>query len=401
MPDMRDFVFGSWRAVPLLGVTQILAWGILFYPPVLTVPLIAAERGWSLPFAMGGFSVGLLCAGLIAPMVGRMIDRRGGHVVMTGGSIAAAIGLLGLVFAAHPVAYMLAWMVIGAATAASLYDPAFATLGRIFGIAARRPITIVTFFGGLASTVSWPATHLLIAACGWRGTYVVYALVLLLVCAPLHALALPRTRADPGARPPETRARRPEVVPARGSIFILVIVGFAAYAFVPSAMAAHLLAILGRAGLDPALAVAVGALFGPAQVAARLCEFAFAGNAHPLAIVRSALLLTVSAFVLLGLAGITAVSAAVFALMFGLSNGLVSIARGTVPLALFGAASYGRIVGRIAGPFMLVQSGAPLVMAFVAERASDAAALALAAAFAVVALGCFLAVRRPARPPAG
>ncbi len=396
MPKAREFVTGPWRAVPILGLTQILAWGSLFYPPVLTVPLIASDRGWSLSFAMSGLSVGLLCAGLISPTVGRTIDRHGGHVVMTVGSIGGAIGLCALVFASHPVTYVLAWMVIGAAMAASLYDSAFATLGRIFGASARRPITMLTFPGGLASTVSWPTTHLLIAMFGWRGAYLCYALLLVLVAAPLHALALPRGHADPPVRPQPAHAPMPTVVPARGLIFALVIAGFAAYAFVPSAMAAHLLAILERAGIDPALVVTIGALFGPAQVTARLCEFTLAGNAHPLAIVRSALLLTVSAFVLLALAGISGPSAAAFSIMFGLSNGLVTIARGTVPLALFGASGSGRMVGRIAGPFMLVQSVAPLVMAFVAERVSDTAALTVAACFAIAALACFLTVRRPA-----
>ena len=159
---LRDFIEGPWRAVPVLGVTQILSWGTIFYTPVLIVPLIAAERGWSITFTMGGFSVGLLTAGLIAPYVGRSIDRFGGHVVMTIGSLIGALGLFLIVYANHPVAYYAVWMVLGAAMAANLYDSAFATLGRIFGIGARRPITALTLAGGFASTVSWPATHFLL-----------------------------------------------------------------------------------------------------------------------------------------------------------------------------------------------------------------------------------------------
>ena len=392
----RDVLFGPWRAVPVLGVTQILAWGALFYPPVLTVPLIAAERGWSLAFTMGGLSVGLLSAGLIAPLTGRMIDRHGGHVVMTVGSLAGAAGLVALVLAPNRVAYLAAWVLIGAAMAGSLYDPAFATLGRIFGAAARRPITVLTFMGGLASTASWPATRLLLDAHGWRGTYLVYAALLALVAAPLHALALPRGRADAHVRPSGSVAAPAVHLPARGLPFWLVAAGFAAYAFVPSGLSAHLLAIFGRAGIDPATVVAIGALFGPSQVASRLCEFAFAGNAHPLYVARAAFGLIVCAFVVLALAGISAPVAAAFAVMFGVSNGLLTIARGTVPLALFGPAGYGRLIGRIAGPCLAMQSAAPLVLAFVAERASDAAALALVCAFALVALACFVAIRRPA-----
>ena len=136
MPPWRDVVSGSWRAVVVLGVTQILAWGALFYPPVLTVPLIAADHGWSAAFTMGGFSLGLLVAGVIAPRIGATIDRHGGHRVMPIGSLAGALGLVLLTQADRPFAYLAVWAVVGAAMAASLYDPAFATLGRIFGTKA-------------------------------------------------------------------------------------------------------------------------------------------------------------------------------------------------------------------------------------------------------------------------
>ena len=390
----RAFFLGPWRAVPILGVTQILAWGALFYPPVLTVPLIAADHGWSLAFTMSGLSVGLLAAGLIAPTVGRMIDRHGGHVVMTVGSLAGAAGLIALVHADSAAAYLAAWVVIGAAMAGSLYDPAFASLGRIFGAAARRPITMLTFIGGLASTASWPATRVLLDAHGWRGTYLVYAALLALVAAPLHALALPRDRVDAHVAPTMAAAAPTVHLPSRGRPFLLVAAGFAAYAFVPSGLSAHLLAIFGRAGIEPATVVAIGALFGPAQVASRLCEFVFGGGAHPLYVARTAFGLMVAAFVMLALAGIAAPTAAAFAILFGVSNGLVTIARGTVPLALFGPVGYGRLIGRIAGPWLVMQSAAPLVLAVVAERVSDAAVLGLACMFALVALACFVAIRR-------
>lgn len=397
MPHARDFVFSPWRAVPVLGVTQILAWGSLIYPPVLIIPLIAADRGWSLSFAMSGLSIGLFCAGLVALTVGKMVDRHGGHVVMSVGSLVGALGLVAIVHADSPAAYVAAWMVTGVGMAASLYDAAFATLGRIFGAGARRPITMLTFPGGLASTVSWPVTHLLITAVGWRGAYLVYAALLVMVALPLHLFALPRTAALATGTPqaPVNVAAPPPLRPARGFMFALVVAGFAAYAFIPSGLSAHLLAIFKRSGIDPGVAVMIGALFGPAQVTARLAEFAFAGSAHPLSIARTALATTACAFLLIAVAGISVPVAAVFSIMFGLSNGLVTIARGTVPLALFGAAGYGAMVGRIAGPWLVMQSLAPLVMALVAERVSDAAALGLAACFAVVALACFWMIRRP------
>ena len=406
MPTLRDMTIGAriagawitgpWRAVSVLGVTQIIAWGTIFYSPVLTAPLIAADHSWSLSFTMSGFSLGLLIAGLVSPYVGRSIDSRGGHVVMAAGALVSAAGLLGLAVARNPAIYLAAWIVLGAGLGASLYDPAFATLGRIFGVAARRPITFLTLAGGFASTVGWPATHFLIGAVGWRGTYVVYAALMAVVCAPLCAFALPRSRAAIEApKQLAAGAKSPApLLPSNGAVFMLVTAAFTAYAFVPSALSAHLLAIFGRTGIDAATVVAIGALFGPAQVVARVAELAFGRDIHPLLVGRAAVLLLVAAFGLLALFGISPLLAAAFAVMFGAANGLLTITRGALPLALFGADGFGRTMGRIGGFWLVMQSAAPLVMALVAERASDAAALELTAGFTVVALGCFALIRR-------
>jgi hypothetical protein len=395
VPKPSAFIFGPWRAVSVLGVTQILSWGALFYPPVLTVPLIAADHGWSRSFAMAGFSVGLFVGGLCARYVGGAIDRFGGHVVMPIGSLIGAAGLAGLVLAPGTLGYFAAWITIGVAMAASLYDPAFATLGRIFGSAARSPITVLTLAGGFASTVSWPATQFLIDKVGWHGTYLVYAALLAGLAAPLHAFALPREQAGASARSAagERSAKLP--APAHGLTFLLVATGFAAYAFVPSALSAQLLAIFQRFGLSAATVVAIGMLFGPSQVAARICELSFARRLDPIWTARFAVGLLVSAFVLLAMLPFSAAVAALFAVMFGMANGLLTIARGTVPLALFGASGYGRLMGRIGGPYLVVQSVAPVVLTFVADRVSDAAGLAVVAGFALVALLCFVVIRRP------
>ena len=397
MPTFHDFVLGPWRAVSVLGVTQILAWGAIFYPPVLTLPLIAADRGWSITFVMGGFSLALLVAGLVSPLVGRLIDRHGGHRVMPVGSLLAALGLLGLAYAEHRASYLAVWVLLGVATAASLYDPAFATLGRIFGAAARAPITTLTLAGGFASTVSWPTTQVLIDRLGVRGTYLVYALLLAFVAAPLHAFALPRQRVDRDARPTGAPAAATAVLRPRGSPFALVAAGFAAYAFVPSGLSAHLLAIFGRAGIDAGSAVAIGALFGPSQVLARIGELLFARAVHPLLVARFAVGMLLAAFALMAGAGLSLAVAAAFVVMFGMANGLITIARGTLPLALFGASGYGTLIGRIAVPFLVMQAIAPLVLALVAEYGSDRAVLTVVAVLALGAFACLVALQRPKR----
>ena len=397
MPSPRDFIFGPWRAVLVLGVTQILTWGILFYPPVLMMPLIAKDRGWSLSFAMAGFSLALLVAGSVAPTIGGWIDRFGGHIVMTAGSLIGALGLVLLVHAAHPAAYLGVWVILGIAIAANLYDPAFATLGRIFGLAARRPITLLTLAGGFASTVSWPATQAALTFTDWRGTYLLYAAVLALIAAPLHAFALPRMRVQENAPAASSGAPPVKFVPATGLTFFLVAAGFAVYAFVPSGLAAHLLAMFQRSGIDASTAVVIGALFGPSQVAARLCELFFGGNMHPLNLARAAVALILCGFGLLAIFGFALPAAIAFAILFGAANGLLTIARGAVPLALFGSTGYGRVLGRIAKPFQVMQALAPLALALVVERAGDPVALAVTACFAMMAMACFLLIRRPDR----
>jgi MFS family permease len=395
MNKLARLIRNRWRAIPILGLSQILAWGAIYYTPVLIAPLIAEERGWSLTFTMGGFSIGLLAAGLCSPFVGRMIDRHGGHAVMPAGSLLGAAGLLGVAYATDPALYLAVWIVLGAAMAASLYDPAFATLARIFGTDARRAITLLTFIGGFASTVSWPATHLLIGAIGWRGTYGFYAALLALLAAPLLAFALPREHAAAEVLPEGPLPKRTRHIPATGWPFLLVAIAFALYAFIPSALSAHMLAIFSRFGIEPATVVLIGALFGPAQVTARLLEFTIARKQHPLVIARFAVALLIFAYGMFALLGVSAAVAAAFPILFGMTNGLMTIARGTVPLALFGTSGYGRLLGRIAGPALVMQAAGPLVLAYVAEHVSDPAALAVIASFAFAALVCFIAIRRP------
>lgn len=398
----RDFVAGPGRAVVVLSFTQILGWGILIYPPVLMMPLIAAERGWSLAFCMSGLSVALATSGLLSPTSCGLIDRYGGNRVMSLGALAGMAGMIGLASADHWQVYLLCWLLIGAAMSSTLYDPAFTTLTRIFGATARRQITFVTFAGGFASTVGWPATHMLLAQFGWRGTYVVFAIMLGLVIAPLHAFALPRATSN------ASLAAQTNAAPAAGKFlaphgwpFVLLAAAFACHAFLLSGVTSNLLAMLERGGIDAATVVTLGALFGPAQVMARLGDFTFASKTSPLWVARVAVICMVVAFTSLALAGVSVVIAGVFCILFGAANGVMTIARGAVPLAMFGPAGYGRVIGRIARPALLLQASAPFAVAAAAERLSDRTVLELGAVGALAALSCLLALRLPSAPSRG
>jgi len=398
MHRLRDLVLGPGRAVSVLSFTEILCWGILIYPPVLIMPRLAADHGWSLAFGMAGFSIGLVTSGMLSPTVGHLIDRHGGNIVMSAGALTGALGLVLLTLAEHPVMYLACWLLLGAAMSSTLYDPAFATLTRIFGASARRQITFVTFAGGFASTVGWPATQLLLEHVGWRGTYLTFAAVLAFVAAPLHAFALPRTVAVA----PLPAVSGSTVVPAapmrpEGWPFILLVAAFALHFFILSGVTSNLLAMLQRGGMDAATVVAVGTLFGPAQVAARLVDFLTAGRTHPLWIARGAVTLTAFAFAMLAFVGASPLVAALFAIAFGAANGVMTVARGALPLLMFGPVGYGRVIGRIARPGLFVQALAPFVVASALERFSDGAVLVSGTVGALLALGCFMAIRAPGR----
>jgi len=398
MERLRNLLLGPQRAVVVLSVTQILCWGMLIYPPVLTMPHVAATQGWSLAFCMAGFSLGLVTSGVLAPIVGGLIDRHGGNVVMSSGAIAGALGLALLATADQRLVYLASWLLIGAAMASTLYDPAFTTLARLFGASARRQITFVTFAGGFASTVGWPATQILLEHLGWRGTYLCFAAVLACVIAPLHGFALPRAAAV--AATPAPVAASPVAVPDQpmrpeGWPFVLLAAAFALYAFILSGVTSNLLAMLQRGGISAATVVTLGAMFGPAQVAARLADFLLAGRTHPLWIARGAIALMALSFAMLVVVGISVPVAALFCVAFGAANGVMTIARGALPLLMFGPVGYGRVIGRIARPALFVQALAPFVVASAVERLSDPVVIEIGLAGTVLALGCFLAIRTP------
>lgn len=389
-------IAGSHRAVAVLCLTQILGWGALFYPPALTMTYIADAHGWSLPLALSGFSIALGTSGLCAPYACGLIDKRGGNLVMSVGALIGAAGLLLLPLAPNYPVYLLAWILIGVAIAACLYDPAFTTLTRIYGMASRGPITVVTFSGGLASTVGWPLMHILIEHFGWESVFFTWAGVLAFLIAPLHWFALPRRKAQ--VKAPATAAGEPAAkarfVSPHGWPFILMAAGFAGHAFALSGTTTHLLPILQRGGIDAGLAVTIGAMFGPAQIVTRFADFASKGRLHPVWVARISMCTMAIAFAILSFAGIETLHAIIFAILFGAANGVMTIARGALPLATFGPTGYGRVVGRISRPGQIMQALAPFILAFVIEHWSDQAALDIMIATIALALLCFSMLRR-------
>jgi predicted MFS family arabinose efflux permease len=339
--------------VAALGTSQTLAWASSYYLPAILADDMAAAAGVPRAWVFGAFSGALLLTAVLGPWVGRMIDRRGGRDVLVASNVVFAIGLVVLGASNGIASQCAAWVVLGLGMALGLYDAAFATLAGIYGRDARGPITGITLIAGFASTVGWPLSALLDAELGWRGACFVWAGMHVAIGLPLNLLLVPRS-----FHPVHHGEHAPASWEPRREMILLAYV-FAAAWFVTGAMAAHLPALFEMMGATAVQAVAASALVGPAQVAARLAEFVIMRRIHPLVSARiAASMHPVGAAVLAAFGSPAAVA---FALLHGAGNGLLTIARGTVPLALFGPVNYGARTGLLGAPARASQAAAPLL----------------------------------------
>ncbi|HEX7388118.1 MAG TPA: MFS transporter [Castellaniella sp.] len=388
------------RVVGSLGVAQTLAWGSSYYlPAILAVPM-ARELAVTTPTVYAAFSGALVASALVGPVAGHAIDCRGGRIVLVGTSLLFALGLAMLGLAPGLWMMVAAWMVIGVAMGSGLYEAAFSSLVRLYGRDARSAITGITLIAGFASTVGWPLSAWMEARFGWRGACFGWATIHLLLGLPLNAW-LPRAPVAAKADGLQAEDQTPAVSaePATqihsGMVTVILAFVFAATWFVSTAIATHLPRMLESTGMTLAAAVGIGALVGPAQVAARMLEFGFLRNVHPLLSARLATLAhPIGAAVLLA-AG--PVLASVFAVLHGAGNGILTIAKGTLPLALFGAQGYGARQGWLMLPARVAQALAPLLFGL-ALNAWGANALWLSSAISMAAFGALMLLRTSPTP---
>lgn len=377
--------------VSALGITQTLAWASTYYLTAVFTDPVSADLHLTRTWFYGSVSAALLLSGLLGPVAGRMIDRYGGRDVLTATNLVFAAGLVLLSFAAGPVSLMGAWLVLGLGMGFGLYEAAFATVAGLYGHAARNAITGITLFAGFASTVGWPLSAAFIDAFGWRGALLAWAALHLLLGLPVNRLLVPKA---PAPAPVEVASvAAPAAVP--WTMIILACV-FGATWFVSTALAAHLPRLLEAMGATPAAAIAAAALVGPAQVAARVAEFSLLRHATPMISARLASGLHPLGAILLALIG--APAAVPFVLLHGAGNGMLTIARGTLPLALFGAAGYGLRTGLLAAPARILQGGAPLLFGLVLDRDGPYAALLLTGSLTGLSLVALLLLKAPGQP---
>ena len=375
------------RVVVAVGLAQMLMWGATYYVPATLAAPIAADLGVSPSWVFAAFSVALVVSAALGPWAGRRIDRFGGRTLLAFANVVCAAGLLLLAATGSRAGLFAAWVVIGAGMGCGLYEAAFSTLARLFGHGARGPITAITLIAGFASTLSWPATTMIASEFGWRTACLGWAAILLLVALPAN-LSIPR--------PPQHAATGDgsalEAAPSRAPALAMALLGFvfAATWFTSTAMAAHLPKLLEAAGAAPAAAIAAAALVGPAQVGARAVEYVLLRRTNPLVSARLATLAhPIGAGLLLTVGGSAAPA---FTVLHGAGNGVMTIASGTLPLALFGPAGYGLRQGLLAMPARLAAVLAPFVFAILIERLGAGAlwissALGLASLTALIVLG--------------
>ena len=360
-------------SVCALGISQITAWGTAYYCLGVLANPIALDTGWSRSLIYFGFTVALLAMGIVSAWAGRAIDRYGARAVMSAGTVLVSAGLLALSAVRSEAAYLAVWVFIGLGMRLCLYDAAFAALVQVVPTRARQAISYLTLFGAFASSIFWVLGHFLNEALGWRQTLVLFAVINLAVCLPLNWFGLARrekTRAasaDSAAAAPASRDGAPLEGRLRSvaiGIFALVM---SLNGFVFGVVTVQLVPLLEAAGLATAAAVWVASMKGFAQFAGRLVEIFFGRNLRAITVARIAIGVLPVSFLLLLLARGNFEAILLFTLMMGASQGVITIVRGAVPLALFGATGYGAVLGLIATPILIVNAASPTLFALIID----------------------------------
>jgi MFS family permease len=381
--------------ISFLGIAQIISWGSLFYAIGVLGPAMRKELGVSELFLFGAFTAGLLVSGTLAPAAGRAIDRRGGRFVLSIGTVLGLLSMAILALAPNPALMVLGWLVAGAAMAACLYDPAFATLSQHVGARYRRAVTALTLFGGFASTVFWPLSHLLMEAWGWRVTFGIYAGMHLFICLPIHLFFVPKHSRITRADDPAPASAAPLVSNAQ---LRWLTASFAIATFVFGVIAVHLVSLLTSAGLTPAQAVTVSMLVGPMQVAGRVIEMGFSSRVRAVTVGLIAFaLMLLSLVALISVEGF-GIAAIVFVVAYGCGNGVLTIVKGTAPAELFGREGLGALLGHLSRAGLYAKAVAPASFsALLTFGLTRNGALATLAAISVAGMGSFaMATRRRA-----
>jgi MFS family permease len=363
-----------WLRITALAFSQLVAWGTLYYAFAVIIGPMGAETGWTKPEMNGALSVGLAVSGIVAYSVGRWIDKHGGRGLMAVGALLGALSLVLWSFITELWQLYAVWILIGIASAMTLYEAAFAVTARMIPGNYRRGITAITLLGGLASTVFIPLTHWLCQTLEWREALLVLAVIELAICATTAFLVLP-SASDHGFRPQSLgeSARRSMVLSrvAGHPVFWLLIVSYVAYAFFYTSLLFSLLPMVESYGFTAAAAIMLYSLIGPAQVAGRLFIFAV-DRVVPTSIAGLAgTLLPVAAMAVLMSAAPGSPWAMLFPILFGAGMGIKTLVQATAAPEFLSEKEYGALQGIISLPALASQAAAPFIAAYLWQRTGN------------------------------
>lgn len=366
----------------LIGLCQMIGFGTSLYLLTTLAQPIVTDTGWYKPYVIAGLTCGVVIAGLTAPFVGRVISHGGGRRVLVGGAVSFALGQFVIGLSPNLWVYFLGWIFVGIGMGRALYTACFGTLGHLYGGNARAAISVVAIVGGLASTVFWPLSQLLIAEVGWRTTCFVYASLHIIICVPIYAWVLPAPETQSvdkdGEKPRLHLSGSWEV-----SVFWLFGGVAALEAGIAASFAVHFLTVLGTVGVAALAATALGALIGPAQISIRFLDSILGQKFHPaIALCFSSFAIMQGLILMAG--GGELLPVAIISYGFGI--GLYSIVSATLPLRLFGRIRYPALMGRITRPTRMVQAAAPFLLALIIVKFSDAVLLPILIALSLLKL---------------
>lgn len=383
-------------AIWALGITQIIGYGTLYYSFSILAPGIASDFDVAIEWIYGCISLALLAGGLISPWAGGLADRHGAARVMALGSIGAAAALAVCGLAGNAIVFLVGMILVELASAFVLYATAFAFLAQTTGARAPRSITYLTLIAGFASTIFWPLTSFLLGSQHWHQIYMVFAVLNLVICLPLH-LWLSRFARLAAARPVEAVIpQAPMSIDNGNVVFVLIVLGFSLAGFVSAATLFHMVPMLGLLGLGTA-SVWVATLLGPAQVASRLINMAFGRDVSPTVLAMVSAATMPLALGTLALSAPSAWGGAAFAIIFGLGSGLFSIVSGTLPLAIFGKAGFGKRLGWIGFGRLGLSAIAPFALSVALGAVGPTPSLWVLAGAGVICLAVFGEIWRRCR----
>lgn len=394
-----------------LVLTRLIGWGTTFYSPSVLVQALDRELKLNAEIVFGGITILLVTGALVAPAIGRVLDREGTRRSMCVGAIVCALGFVVLALAQGPVSYLASWFVIGLGHAMSLANVGNVTVAQLMGERTRRVIGLMMLVTGLASSLFWPLTAILMDAFGWRTTVFIFAAMQIVIVLPIYA-AVPRYRGhstpSEGTPMPISAAETGRVAPGQRRLaFWLTAFAFSASGLVSWGLPLHLITLFQEGGLTQAEAVWIATLGGPATIAARAIDATLGERLPVERVALFGLLLGPLCCLMLPFLPMGLAAAGLFVVLLNAALGVISVARATLPLSLFGRRGFAVMLGQLTVPQNIAFAAAPLLFAVLIERLGADRTLLVSAAiqflgfFAMLALVRVLSRGNGASAPAG